>query len=211
MSDTVETTDRRSPDADEAPLDGRRGVIVSAAAREIAADGIAGLRVEKVAAAAGVSVSLLYYHFGDRAGLVRAAFQHASERAPSTALRLATDDGTGYEALERALLGELNEDPEVREAAVVWGEVCARAAFDPEYGPVVASVTEGWASTVAEAIGRGIRDGSIRDDADPGTTAQLLITLVDGLCVRWLAGAIPLEQARALLRATVRDKLMPQG
>ncbi|MFN8174434.1 MAG: TetR/AcrR family transcriptional regulator [Solirubrobacteraceae bacterium] len=211
MSSSTGTTEGPAPDPAEAPLDGRRGMIVTAAAHEIARHGIAGLRVEKVAAAAGVSVSLLYYHFGDRAGLVRAAFQHASERAPSTALRLATDEGTGYAALERALLGELSEDPEVREAAVVWGEVCARAAFDPEYGPVVASVTEGWASTVAEAIARGVRDGSIRDDADPSAVAQVLITLVDGLCVRWLAGAIPLEHARALLRATVRDKLTPRA
>jgi AcrR family transcriptional regulator len=51
-----------------------RNKIRAAAARTIARRGIRGLRVEEVAAPAGVATSLLYYHFRSRSGLVNAAF-----------------------------------------------------------------------------------------------------------------------------------------
>jgi AcrR family transcriptional regulator len=88
--------------------------------------------VEEVAAAAGVSTSLLYYHFKNRAGLVNAAFEYANEQAPSTALRVASDRRSGYEALESALLAELDDAPQVRDYSVVWGDVCANAVFNPD-------------------------------------------------------------------------------
>lgn len=55
---------------------------------------------------AGVSTPLLDYHFGSRSGLVNAAFELASEEAPSSALRLASDTQRGYAALESALVAE---------------------------------------------------------------------------------------------------------
>jgi AcrR family transcriptional regulator len=75
-------------------------------ARIIARHGIHGLRVGQVAEEAGVSTPLLYYHFGSRLGLVNAAFEVASEEAPSTALRLGSDTQRGYAALESALVAE---------------------------------------------------------------------------------------------------------
>ena len=47
----------------------------------IARRGVRGLRVEQVAAEAGVAVSLIYYYFDNRNGLVRATLEHANERA----------------------------------------------------------------------------------------------------------------------------------
>jgi AcrR family transcriptional regulator len=79
------------------------------------------MRIEEVAADADVSPALLYYHFENRAGLVRAALEHASELAPSTVLRERRADGNGYERLEAALLRELDDESGVRDAAVVWG------------------------------------------------------------------------------------------
>lgn len=177
-----------------------RESIVLAAASEIARNGVRGLRVEEVAAAAGVSPALLYYHFKSRAGLVRAALEHASEQAPSTALRAEPSAGSGYEALEAALLGELSDHESVRQAAVVWGEVSASAVFDPDLRGAVKKVTEEWRAEVSGAIRAGITNGSIRDGLDPDVAADILISLVDGLLTRWLAGAIDREDARTLLR-----------
>jgi len=187
----------------------RRTAILNAAAHAIAVRGIADLRVEQVAAEAGVSVALIYYHFGDRLGLARAAFGLASERAPSTELLIDSDDRTGFEALEAALMAELDDSQEVRDAAVVWGEAAARAAYDGEFQPVVGEITRSWVLTVKQAIGRGVDDGSIRADVDPEATAQILITLVDGLCIRWLAQALPLASAQELLRGAIRESLLP--
>src|SRR5436305_13640512 len=100
-----------------------RTAIVVAAASAIARRGVRGMRVEKVAAAAGVSPALLYYHFESRAGLVRAALEHAGEQGPAMRLSREGGAGNGYEAVESALLGELADDDAFREAAIVWGEI----------------------------------------------------------------------------------------
>jgi hypothetical protein len=95
----------------------------------------------------------------------------------------------------------------VRDNALVWGEVCATAVFEPELREDVRRVTETWRDTVADAIRRGMTDGSVRDGIDPDQAAEVLVTLVDGLCNRWLAGAMERERARNLLAATLRETL----
>ncbi|HYH61651.1 MAG TPA: TetR/AcrR family transcriptional regulator [Solirubrobacterales bacterium] len=193
----------KAHDGDAAPAD-RRGAILVAAARLIAREGVRGLRVEEVASEAGVSPPLLYYHFASRSGLIKAALEHASEHAPSAALRSAPEGEDGFTAVENALLAELGDDRAVRDNAVVWGEVSASAVFEPALRDDVRRVTEEWSATVASAIRRGMDDGSIGlTEADPEEAAEVLITLVDGLCARWLSGAMERERARELLAAAI--------
>jgi AcrR family transcriptional regulator len=190
---------------DETPQ--RREAILVAAAHVIAKRGVRGLRVEEVASEAGVSPPLLYYHFASRSGLIRAALEHASEQAPSSALRREPTGKDGFEAVQTALLAELDDDRAVRENAVVWGEVSASAVFEPALREDVKKVSEEWCAAVASGIRRGCDDGSIRIDSDPDEVAQILITLVDGLCTRWLAGAIDRERARQLLSGAI-DRML---
>ncbi len=63
----------------------RRSALLEAAIKVIARRGVRGLRVEQVAAEAGVAVSLIYYYFDNRNGLVRATLEHANERAATVA------------------------------------------------------------------------------------------------------------------------------
>ena len=93
----------------------RRQLILDAAIGVIARKGVRGLRVEVVAAEAGVAVSLIYYYFGSRKGLVRATLDHANERAARAA-------PSGARAM---LLAELDES--ARETSTVWGEIQASA------------------------------------------------------------------------------------
>lgn len=191
---------------DDTPRE-RRDAILVAAAHVIAKRGVRGLRVEEVASEASVSPPLLYYHFASRSGLIRAALQHASDQAPSSALRREPSGENGLDAIRTALLAELDDDRAVRENAVVWGEVSASAVFEPALREDVRRVTDEWVATVAAGIQRGIGDGSIKPDVDPNETAQVLVTLVDGLCTRWLAGALDRERARELLRSAIERML----
>ncbi|UJB46051.1 helix-turn-helix domain-containing protein [Streptomyces sp. A1-5] len=59
----------------------RRAELLAATCRVIALRGGRGLRVEDVAAEAGVSRTLIYYHFRDRAGLVASALEYVNDRA----------------------------------------------------------------------------------------------------------------------------------
>jgi AcrR family transcriptional regulator len=181
----------------------RRADILDAAIAVIARRGVRGLRVEQVAAEAGVATSLLYYYFGNRNGLVRATLDHANERAARS-----TDAGAaGREAVERSLLAELDADAEVRDTSVVWGEVLASAVFEPELRDQLAEATGAWNALVAAAIRAGIEDGSIPAAVEADAAAERLTALVDGLSARWLAGLTTRERARELLAAAVASEL----
>ncbi|HEX3616811.1 MAG TPA: TetR/AcrR family transcriptional regulator [Solirubrobacteraceae bacterium] len=57
------------------PPSGGREAIVEAALEILRGEGIANLTSREVAARAGVSDASVYYHFGDRAGLLQAVFE----------------------------------------------------------------------------------------------------------------------------------------
>jgi AcrR family transcriptional regulator len=181
----------------------RRGAILDAAIAVIARRGVRGLRVEQVAAEAGVAVSLIYYYFDNRNGLVRATLEHANERAAARA----TDDGpaTGAERTAAGLLAELDAD--TRNTSVVWGEVLASAVFEPGVRDQLREASETWTELVAATITEGIEDGSVRRDVDARACAERLTALVDGLSSRWLAGLISRERAYEQLGAGIASEL----
>jgi AcrR family transcriptional regulator len=182
----------------------KRESILSAVTDAISEHGVRGMRVEQVASAAGVSPPLLYYHFADREDLVRAALEFAHERAPSTGMLAELPAGvSAYDALEIALLAELDEVPKVRQFSIVWGELSALAVFDADVRPYVHKVCTSWSRDVSRTIRAGVEDGSMADGTDPELAAEILTTLVDGLCARWLAGVLELDRARSLLRAAL--------
>jgi AcrR family transcriptional regulator len=186
-----------------------RAAILQAAARIIARNGVRGMKVDEVAAEAGVSTPLLYYHFESRAGLVKATLARAETEAPSSALPGGPPKGaTGYEALERALLAELDDAKSVRDNAVVWGEVAASAVFEKELREDVSKAFATWRDEVAEGIRAGLEDGSVDSAVDPDETAEVITALVDGLCTRWLSGSIPAARAREILAAELKQRLV---
>jgi AcrR family transcriptional regulator len=174
----------------------RSSAILDAAIAVIARRGVRGLRVEEVAAEAGVATSLLYYYFANRNGLVRATLDHANERA---ATKVTPDHQTGRQAVDRTLLAELDDGADVRDTSVVWGEVLASAVFEPDLRDQLRAATRTWNELVAGAIRDGLDDGSIGACVDPDACAERLTALVDGLSARWLAGVVEREEARALL------------
>jgi hypothetical protein len=90
---------------------------------------------------------------------------------------------------------------------VVWGEVLASAVFEPELRAQLRGASRAWVELVAARIREGLRDGSVRADADAEASAQRLTALVDGLSARWLAGVIEADEARVLVRGALRAEL----
>jgi AcrR family transcriptional regulator len=185
----------------------RRRAILEAAITVIARRGVRGLRVEQVAAEASVAVSLIYYYFDNRNGLVRATLEHANERAETAA---ATTNGSalsGREAVERTLLAEFDDVDHVRDTSVVWGEVLASAVFEPDLRDQLREASETWSALVAATIAEGVRDGSIPGEVEAHAAAERLTALVEGLSSRWLAGVVTGERARELLTAAIEREL----
>ncbi|MER6910397.1 helix-turn-helix domain-containing protein [Streptomyces sp. NPDC000594] len=180
--------------------------ILEAAARVIARRGVRGLRVEELAAEAGVSTALIYYHFKDRTGVLRETLGFISDRAE----RYTTDRDpqapppTPREELEDALLLELQDDVEVRENSAAWGELRASAVFEEALREDLARATLEWIQEVAALLGR------VQPLAPPSSlaaAAERLTALLEGLSMRWLSGGIRLDHARELVRGAVGAEL----
>jgi AcrR family transcriptional regulator len=186
-----------------------RDAILDAAGEAILAGGVRSLRVADVARRAGVSTALLYYHFDSRADLVRAALDHSNAEAPSAVAFRTPADRPGLEVVRAGLLADLEESPAVRSNTVIWNEVTALAAFEDELRDDVRRVTGGWQRAVAGAIAAGIADGSVAPGVEADAAAGVLTALIDGLSVRWLAGALDLPTAREQLLLAVDALLRP--
>jgi len=190
-----------------ADVPSRRVVILEAAARLIARRGVRGLRMEELAAEAGVSSGLLYYHFTDRSTLLRRTLEFINERAGAY-----TDDRTPTEApprerLERKLMLELQDDPVVVENSAAWGELRASALFEPELRETLRRSTAEWNAEIAALIdlaGAGKGSPAGRDSL---ASAARLTALVEGLSQRWLSRSIELGEAQNLLRDAIAVEL----
>ncbi|MEU4105626.1 TetR/AcrR family transcriptional regulator [Streptomyces tanashiensis] len=180
--------------------------ILEAAARVIARRGVRGLRVEELAAEAGVSTGLIYYHFKDRTGILRHTLEFINDRAERYTRTQDPDAEplTPREELDQVLLLELQDTPEVRENSSAWGELRASAVFDPVLREDLARATLVWVQEVAGLLGQ------VRPMAPAATlaaSAERLTALLEGLSMRWLSGGLAIDHARTLLREAVEVEL----
>ncbi|MFJ6512933.1 TetR/AcrR family transcriptional regulator [Streptomyces sp. NPDC091406] len=180
--------------------------ILEAAARLIARRGVRGLRVEELAAEAGVSTGLIYYHFKDRTGILRHTLEFINDRAERyTTVRDPDGPAPGpREELEQMLLLELQDKAEVRENSAAWGELRASAVFDPALREDLARATRVWVQEVAALLGK-VRP--MAPAAKLAAAAERLTALLEGLSVRWLSGGLGIDHARALLEEGIEAEL----
>lgn len=188
----------------------RQTSILEAAVRVIARTGVRGLRVEALAAEAGVSTALVYYHFKDRAGLVRRTLAFIGDRATGYTDEALKDTEDARTVLLQLLLGELQDIPRVRENSTAWGELRASAIFDADLRAALAESTRSWSRDTAEAVADAQAAGLADPRVAPLDAAERLTALVEGLSERWLSGSLTLERARALLTGAVDAELGPR-
>ncbi|WP_410659107.1 TetR/AcrR family transcriptional regulator [Amycolatopsis sp. lyj-112] len=179
----------------------RQQKILEAAVRVIARSGVRGLRVEKIAAEAGISTSLIYYHFTNRAGVLQKTLEFVNDRAATYTQEAAASADRPRAELELRLFGELQDTEAIRENSTAWGELRASAVFTPELRAPLGESTRVWVAEVAEVIRR---TGSRADAED---AAERLTSLVEGLSERWLSGSMDLDRARDLLRGAIALEL----
>jgi len=183
----------------------RKKALLESAVRTIARKGVRGLRVEEVAKDAGVSVALIYHHFGDRSSLLKNALLYIEQRADEYTLPVAAT--SAREELVATVLGEIQDNQEVRDNSAAWGELRDAAIFDTDLRPTLADLTRQWNNDLADIVRRGQQDGSIPANANPDDTGQRLTALTEGLSSRWLAGLISTAEARSLLEEAVTHEL----
>jgi AcrR family transcriptional regulator len=159
--------------------------ILDAAIDRIAADGIDGVRIAKIAMDARVSTALVHYHFATREALLAEALVHSFDRAGDTRT---TGEGRLRDMIEQCLPlpGAQEQD------WVLWVELWLRAVRHPELRPTAAKLYERMHAWFKDAIEEEL------PGADAGATADRILALIDGYGIRALLGdpAMPLERAR---------------
>lgn len=180
-----------------------RTLILDAAIVDIAAHGTRGMRVQRVAKGAGVSVALIYHYFSDRSTLLIAALHHIEERANKYTSPVSTD--SPIERLTVALFREIQDDATVRTNSAAWGELRDAAIFDPSLRDTIKELTAQWVSDTEQLV----------RDCDPNASnapelAVLLTCLVEGISGRWLSGQISTPEAQEVLSSGIAS-LVPMS
>jgi AcrR family transcriptional regulator len=195
--------------AEPAVAEGARERILAAAVERIATDGIDDVRIARIAMDAGVSTSLVHYHFETREALLEQALEYSYELAGD--VRLGPEgDAVELGSAKRlaAMIDQFLPYPGMLERDwILWVELWLRAVRHPEMRPTAARLYERMRAWFAEAIATGIERGELAPDADPDRTADRILALADGYGVRVLFGDMDVDHARREIWAAVRDAL----
>ena len=192
----------------EASGSGARERILAAAVERIASDGIDDMRIARVAMQAGVSTSLVHYHFDTREALLAEALEYSYELAAD--VRLGDGDSDASNHIERlaGLVDQFLPYPgHLERDWILWVELWLRTVRHPELRPTAVRLYGRMHDWLAEAIAAGIEAGAFSEGADPDRVADRLMALADGYGVRVLIGELDIEHARREVWAGLAHEL----
>jgi AcrR family transcriptional regulator len=177
---------------------GARERILAAAVERIASDGIDEVRIARIAMDAGVSTSLVHYHFETRDALLEQALEYSYELAGD--VRLGPEgEGGGMDSAERlaAMLDQCLPYPGLLERDwILWVELWLRAVRHPEMRPTAAGLYERMRGWFADALRDGVERGELEAGLDADRIADRILALADGYGVRVLFGDMDVAHAR---------------
>ncbi|MBU5421505.1 TetR family transcriptional regulator [Cellulomonas hominis] len=162
---------------------GRRDRIIDACLDVIAADGVDGTSHRRVAAAAGVPLGSMTYHFAGRDELLREAFgRFAGTVADRFVARMGEVEPGDREGGARAVVEIIRSDvfPDARDL-VLTHELYTLAAREPAYR----TLTNAWMARSRAALERCF---------DPAT-ARVLDALIEGLTIHRALDDAPADDA----------------
>jgi AcrR family transcriptional regulator len=181
--------------------------ILAAAVRRIALEGIDAVAIARIAMDAGVSTSLVHYHFDSRESMLAEALDYSYAHAGAVRLDADLAGTTHAERLAAMVDHCLPTTPELHADWILWIELWLRAVRHPELRPVAEELYARLHAWFADEITAGIAAGEFAR-CDAQDVADRTLALLDGFGVRTLIGdsAIPLERARSSVRsALARD------
>jgi AcrR family transcriptional regulator len=182
--------------------------ILAAAVDRIASDGIDDMRIARVATQAGVSTSLVHYHFETREALLAEALEYSYELTGD--VRIGEGEGEAADHVERlaGLMDQFLPYPgHLQKDWILYVELWLRAVRHPELRPTGVRLYGRMRDWIADAIAAGIDDGAFKADADPVRGADRFIALADGYGVRVLIGDLDIDYARREVWAGLADEL----
>jgi len=187
---------------------GARERILAAAVERIARDGIDDVRIARIAMEAGVSPSLLHYHFASRDALLAEALEHSYELAGTIRIGPEDEPAPAAARLQNMIDQCLPAEGSLRDDWLLWVELWLHAARRPELRPTAAKLYARMHHWFGETIAEGVATGEFTV-TDPERTVDRLLALIDGYGIRALTDdpAMPIERAREEIWASVAKDL----
>ena len=178
--------------------------ILEAAKQEFAAHGLAGARVDRIAAKAGANKRMLYYHVGNKEDLYLAVLEGAYEKIRAEERGLDLEHLDPPEAIERLIDFTWNyfiRNPEF--LALLNTENLAKARH-LKRSTKVKSMHSPFVEMIRTVVTRGVESGDFRVAVDP---VQLYISIA-ALCFFYLSNSATLSVifGRDLLKKEARDE-----
>jgi AcrR family transcriptional regulator len=159
----------------------RLDALLSTACDVIVERGLANTRTSDVAAAAGVSQALVFYHFATKENLLARAFAYAAERDLARLHAVVQSPATPLEKLKKIL--RLYAPQGRSKSWAMWIDGWSESLRTPELEKVSRRLDLRWKEALTEVITAGIDDGRFKCD-DPAGAAWRILALIDGLAVQ---------------------------
>ena len=161
--------------------DVRLDALLRTACEVIASRGLPNTRAADVAAAAGVSQALVFYHFDTKDRLLARAFAYAAEHDLARLDKVLASKSEPLAKLRGIL--KIYMPTGVSKAWAMWIDGWAESMRVPELEAVSRRLDLRWKEGLSEVIEAGVKDGSFTCDDALGA-AWRLIGLLDGLAVQ---------------------------
>jgi AcrR family transcriptional regulator len=184
----------------------RLDALLRTACEVILARGLPNTRTADVAAAAGVSQALVFYHFESKDKLLAQAFAYAAEHDLARLDKVLANSSGPLGKLRTIL--RMYAPTGSSKAWAMWIDGWAESMRVPELEAVSRKLDMRWKEALTEVITAGVDKGVFTCD-DPSGAAWRLVALIDGLAVqvtvhdrviarRQLSGWVRLAAAREL-------------
>ena len=155
--------------------------------------GIDALRIEDVCERVGVSKGSLYWHFGDRNGLIREALLEHMYRLGDEqlgTLSAAVDNFSSRDDYLGKVAGALVDPFDASQVETRWQrlELIAGSRRDPDLAAIMAEIQRRHHRYLADIMEKAAEQGLLRDDVDPVAVAAMLTAVGLGSNVLSLLG-----------------------
>lgn len=188
----------------------RRAEIAQTALELAAERGVGNVSTQAIADRMGVSQATVFRHFDNRDEVFREAIAHVSRSVMQALGPIFMDKSTvGAVRLERLVHAHLAFVQSNRGIpALLFSDTLHQGS--PVLKADVRKLMKGYAGRVAGLVLEGVKDGSIKADTDPTLLAQTVVTMVQGVVLRWslFDHSFDLETQADVIWTIIRPALM---
>ena len=142
----------------------------------LATRGFEGLRTREVAAAVGVNIATLHYHFPHKEDLIRGVVGYAMGRFRSTL----GGAGSAEEQLRAHFRGLRRLSRDEPELFAVMAELAIRGVRDESLRKIIGSTDDAWRGLLRTLLARAQDEGAVPDDVDADGMATVIVATLKG-------------------------------